>query len=115
MVERCLVATPRRGAPTRLALALVLVLAACGSSNKGDTYAAATSAQEACCEHLDGEPRDQCLAQVVRVDDPEVAKTDVNRATFACVRDHFACDKATGQATAESRQAQYDCMQDLGK
>lgn len=94
---------------------LALVLGACGGGSKGDTYAAATSAQETCCEHLDGAARDQCLAQVVRVDDPEVAKTDVNRATFACVRDHFVCDKATGLATAESRQAQYDCMQDLAE
>ena len=111
MIERCIPATPWRATVALVALAL----AACGGGSKPDTYAAATSVQERCCENIDGTARDECLAQVVRVDDPAVATTDVNRATYACVRDNFVCDEASGLATAESRQAQYDCMQDLSQ
>ena len=99
--------------PHALALAAV-VFAACGGSSKpADTYAAGTSAQEACCEHLAGADRDACLGEIVQIDDPGVATSDVNRATYACVRDHFACDAATGHATQASAQAQLDCIQDL--
>jgi len=69
--------------------------------------------QEQCCEHLEGGARDQCLQKIVRVGDPEVAKTKANQQQFACVTEHFVCDPATGHATQASAQAQLDCIQDL--
>lgn len=94
-----------------------LWLAACGGGDRGpakrgDTYAAATSAQEQCCEHL-AAGRDDCLREIVRVDDAAVAGSDANQATYACVQEHFACDPGTGRATQPSAQAQLDCIQDL--
>lgn len=114
------VSTPRHTTRRRLRHAWLAGLAAalasatgCGGGSKGDTYAKATSAQQACCEHLQGTARDQCLQQIIRVDDPEVAKTGANQATYACVEDHFVCDPSTGHATKESAQAQYDCIAEL--
>ncbi|HUJ62186.1 MAG TPA: hypothetical protein VLX92_26950 [Kofleriaceae bacterium] len=93
--------------------ALALALAACGGGRHGDTYAKATDMQQQCCEHLASEQRDQCLKQIVRVGDPEVARTATNQTQYACVQDHFVCDPATGRATRDSAQAQMDCLQDL--
>lgn len=94
-----------------------LALAACGggggSSKKGDTYARATDAQQQCCEHLSGPARDQCLGDVVRVDDQGVARTEVNQATYSCVVEHFVCDPKSGRPTQPSAQAQLECIQDL--
>jgi hypothetical protein len=91
-----------------------LVLAACGGGDRPkNAYARASHAQERCCEHLQGPPRDQCLQALVRVEDPAVAATDTNQDTYACVVRHFACDPATGHATQASAQAQLDCIQDL--
>ncbi|MCB9560877.1 MAG: hypothetical protein H6708_10760 [Kofleriaceae bacterium] len=99
-----------------LAVALGLGLAACGGhGGHGDSYRAATSEQEACCEHLDGDARAQCLAQIVRVDDPAVAASDPNQATYRCIERNFTCDPASGHATPASAQAQYDCIADLGQ
>lgn len=98
---------------TRWWIALTLVLAACGGSHHTDTYAKATSAQQACCEHLSGGDRDRCLQQIVRVDQPDVAQSSPNQATYACVEEHFVCDPHTGHATQPSAQAQMDCIQDL--
>lgn len=96
------------------ALALALALPACGGGDKHrDTYARATDVQGQCCEHLQGAGRDQCLQQVIRIDDPQVAQTSVNQATYACVVDHFTCDPATGRPTPPSAQAQLECIQDL--
>ena len=99
---------------TRWWVLVLGLLAACGGSDRpSNTYARATRAQEACCEHLQGPPRDQCLQALVRVDDPAVAATDTNQDTYACVVEHFTCDPRTGHATQASAQAQLDCIQDL--
>lgn len=99
-----------------LGLAAALAGAGCGGGGgRGNAYAKATSAQEACCEHLQGTDRDQCLQQIVRVDDPAVAGTDVNQSTYRCVEEHFVCDPTTGHASRESAQAQYDCIAELGQ
>ena len=112
--ERAMTARPTTLARLGLAFALALA-AACGGGHHTDTYRAATSQQEACCEHLAGAPRDQCLAEIVRVDDERVAQSRENQRSYACVQRHFRCDAATGRATAESNQAQLDCIQDLGE
>ncbi len=98
---------------TGLALALALAVACGGGTKRGDTYAAATSAQDACCEHLAGPGRDACLAEIVRAPDDAVAHSKANQDTYACVQEHFACDPATGKASQPSAQAQLDCIQDL--
>lgn len=116
------VSTPRHTTRRRVRHAWLAGLAAalaattgCGGGSRGDTYAKATSAQEACCENLQGTARDQCLQQIVRVDDPDVAKTGANQATYACVERHFVCDPSTGHASKESAQEQYDCIAELGQ
>jgi hypothetical protein len=106
--------TARRGTVV-VALRVALVaatLVACGGK-RVDPYAHATEVQEACCEHLAGGARDACLKGIVRVEDPAVAKTSANEATYGCVTQHFACDAATGHATPASAQAQLECIQDL--
>lgn len=100
-------------------LAALLVGACGGGSSKakggaGDRYAKAGDLQSACCEQLDGAPRDQCLAGVVKVDDAAVAQTTDNEATYGCVTQHFVCDPATGHPTQASAQAQFECIEDLG-
>lgn len=95
--------------------ALSLALVACGGGRRTDSYRAATDRQTACCEGLAGAPRDQCLAEIVRVDDASVASARDNQRTFACVERHFVCEPATGRATAASNQAQLDCITDLGE
>lgn len=105
-----------RRATARVAtVALSLLLVACGGGGgkKKDSYARATHVQEECCEHLSGPTRDQCLQKIVRVTDPEVAKTSVNQQQYACVVNNFVCDPAQGHATQESAQKQMDCIQDL--
>jgi hypothetical protein len=92
---------------------IVITLAACGGGHRGDTYARATAAQEQCCEHLSGATRDECLHRLVRVADPEVARTSTNQDQYACVTEHFVCDPTSGHATQQSAQAQLDCIQDL--
>jgi hypothetical protein len=106
----------KRLATTGIAtVSLSLLLLACGGGGgkKKDTYARGTHVQEDCCENLEGPARDQCLQKIVRVTDPEVAKTSVNQEHYACVVDHFVCDPAKGHATQASAQAQMDCIQDL--
>ena len=107
--------TPRRTTVARvLRLWVALTLAACGGGGgRGDTYAKGTQVQEQCCENLKDGARDECLRKIVRVTDPEVAKTQTNQQQFACVTEHFVCDPATGHATQASAQAQLDCIQDL--
>lgn len=95
-------------------LALVLAIAACsGTTSHSDTHARATDVQGACCENLEGGSRDQCLREIVRADDPAVAQTRTNQATYDCVAEHFSCNPATGRATPASAQAQHDCIEDL--
>lgn len=107
-------ATPEKATVARvLRFWLALTLAACGGGKHSDTYARGTQVQEQCCEHLKGADRDQCLQKIVRVTDPEVAKTPANQQQYACVTEHFTCDPATGHATQASAQAQLDCIQDL--
>lgn len=111
-------ATPQTTTVARtLRLLLAIGLAACGGSGGGgqrsDTYARGTQVQEQCCENLKDGARDECLKKIVRVNDPEVAKTSANQQQYACVVEHFACDPATGHATQASAQAQLDCIQDL--
>jgi len=90
-------------------------LAACGggggSGSSKDTYTRATDVQGACCENLKGDGRTQCLQQVIRVDDAEVAKNSINQQTYTCVVDHFTCDPASGRPTQQSAQAQLECLQ----
>ncbi len=112
--------TPRRTTLGRLGVAITLGIAvltgACGGgggNKRGDTYVAATSAQEQCCEGLKGGARDTCLASIVRVADDAVARSKANQDTYACVQEHFQCDVATGMATQASAQEQLDCIQDL--
>jgi hypothetical protein len=110
---------PRR--PTTVAraprlAALALLFAACGGgADHRDSYVHATQAEQSCCEHLAGGARDQCLASLIKVDDPAVRSTSINEETFACVEDHFTCDASTGRATKESAQQQLDCIADLGQ
>ena len=102
--------------PVLATVALTLLGAACGGGGGGkttDTYARGTQVQEQCCENLSGPARDQCLQKIVRVSDPEVAKTPTNQEQYACVVEHFVCDPAKGHATQASAQAQMDCLQDL--
>jgi hypothetical protein len=101
-----------RGTTLGTAVLASLALLGCGGKH-GDTYARATDVQGQCCQHLAGGPRDTCLSQVVRVDDPQVAKTSVNQSTYACVVEHFECDAGTGHPTQRSAQAQLECIQDL--
>jgi hypothetical protein len=106
----------RQVTPWLATLALLVLASACGGGGKGtskDTYARGTQVQEECCENLSGPQRDECLQKIVRVTDPEVAKTSTNQQQYACVVDHFVCDPAKGHATAVSAQAQMDCIQDL--
>ena len=106
-------ATARLTTVTRLYLGALLALAAaCGGSGKrADRHAAATDLQERCCEQAPD--RDDCLRGIVRAPDDDVARAPANQQTFACVQEHFACDPATGRATADSAQAQLDCIQEL--
>ena len=104
----------------RTTLSIILlasVLTACSSGHKEtkapDTYAQGTQVQERCCENLSGPGRDSCLQQIVRVSDPEVAKSEVNQQQYACVVENFTCDPAAGHATKESAQKQMDCIQAL--
>lgn len=97
-----------------LATLLFASVAACGGK-RTDSYKKATSQQEQCCDHLMGAGRDECLSQIVRVSDPNVAASDANQATFRCVEDHFTCDPASGHATQASAQQQYDCIAELGQ
>lgn len=99
-------------------LFILAALVGCGGGGGGprkDAYARASQAQAECCEHLAGDPRAQCLASLVKVDDPAVAETTVNQETYACVLEHFECDPATGHATVASAQSQLECIQDLGQ
>ena len=94
------------------------LMLACGGGGgsggkKGDTYARATNSQQQCCENLAGAARDQCLGDVVRVEDQGVAKNEVNQATYSCVVEHFVCDPKSGRPTQPSAQAQLECIQDL--
>lgn len=104
----------RLATPVLATVSLALLLAVgCGGGKRRDTYARGTQVQEECCEHLAGPSRDQCLQKIVRVGDPEVAKTSVNQEQYACVVEHFVCDPSRGHATPASAQAQMDCLQDL--
>jgi hypothetical protein len=104
----------RPATPGLATLALVILVSACGGGGKKkDTYARGTQVQEQCCENLNGPARDECLKKIVRVDDPEVAKTPANQQQYACVVDNFVCDPQQGHATQASAQAQMDCIQDL--
>ncbi len=96
-------------------VALLAGLAACGGGKRTDSYQQASSKQQSCCESLTGADRDSCLAEQVRVEDPAVAKSDANQATYRCVESHFVCDPSTGHASPESAQEQYDCIADLGQ
>ena len=109
-------AVTRRRHTVIAGLLLAVSLAACGGSGSGstkDTYTRATDVQGACCEHLKGDPRTQCLQQVVRVEDAGAATSSLNQETFACVVDHFTCDPATGHPTQASAQEQLECIQQL--
>lgn len=95
---------------------LLLGLAACGGGRPANHYQKAVSKQEQCCQQLaDEHARAECDARIVRVDDPEVARTRENQATFHCVEKHFVCEPTTGTATKEASQRALDCVADLGQ
>jgi hypothetical protein len=96
-------------------LGIALTLAACGGGKHTDSYAQATSKQQACCDNLTGADRDQCMSSLVTVDDPSIASSDTNQASYRCIEDHFVCDPQTGHASPESAQEQYDCIAELGQ
>jgi hypothetical protein len=98
-----------------LTLAIVVLAACSGGGKRTDTYAKATDVQSDCCEHLHGPDRDHCLGDIVRIDDPQAAKTSTSQATYACVVEHFVCDPQTGKPTQTSAQAQYDCIEDQAR
>lgn len=109
---RSTVVTARRWWVAFTATALLAI--GCGGGGKSrDTYAKGVQVQEQCCESLSGPARDNCLKEVVRVDDPNAQKTATNQQTYACVVEHFVCDPKTGHETAASAQAQHDCTDDL--
>lgn len=92
---------------------LLLALAACGG-RPTNHYQKALSKQEQCCQQLtDDRARAECDARIVRVDDPEVARTRENQATFHCIEKHFVCEPTTGTATRDSSQKALDCVADL--
>ncbi len=102
--------------PLLATVSLTLLASACGGGSgrkPSDTYARGTHVQEECCENLSGPERDGCLQKIVRVTDPDVAKTPTNQEQYACVVEHFVCDPSKGHATQVSAQAQMDCLQDL--
>jgi len=101
--------TTRRRVRHAWILGLAAALAACGGKHT-DSYKQATTEQQACCENLDGQPRTQCMESIVTIDDPAASRDGDNQRTFRCVEDHFTCDPATGHATQESAQEQYDCI-----
>lgn len=110
----------RRGvaAPLHWWFVLTVALAACQTGNKsprtsGDMYAQGKHALEACCERVQGPGRDECLAEIPRVADRAAQRTATNQQTYACIVDRFTCDPATGRATPDSAQAQYDCIAEL--
>jgi hypothetical protein len=113
--------TPRHATVGLLfAAGIALLAGACGGgggggkAKGGNTYVAATSAQEQGCEQVGaGGPRDGCLSNIVRVPDEAVARSQQNQQTYACVQEHFVCDPSTGLPTQESAQSQLDCIQDL--
>ncbi len=92
-------------------IAIVLV-GACGGNKRPDTHARATNVQAECCQHLQAGDRDQCLAELPRIDDPEVVHHPMSQRTYACVAQHFVCDPTTGRPTPPSAQAQLECIQD---
>lgn len=102
----------RRTTIAAVTLLLALAIGCGGGGKRTDTYAKGTDAQAQCCENLTGSERDRCLSEIVRVEDPEAAKTSTNQATYACVVEHFVCDPKTGRPTQASAQAQYDCIED---
>ena len=87
-----------------------------GAQGGGDPYAETITKQRACCSQL-GDPNERaaCIDQIVTVDDEDVRGSAENRATFRCIEQNFVCDPSTGQATAASRQAQLDCINDIGQ
>ena len=112
--RRLTIGRERAATPWLATVALAaLVLGGCGGGARGDTYARGTQVQEQCCENLTGPARDECLRKIVRVSDPEVAKTSTNQQQYACIVEHFTCDPKTGGPTQASAQAQMDCIQDL--
>lgn len=98
---------------TTLVTGWLLFAIACGGSSRGDTYAKGSHLQQECCEHLSGGARDKCLGELPKVEDKQVQSSSANQATYACVVQHFTCDKATGHATQASAQAQLECIQEL--
>ncbi len=95
---------------------------ACGGAQSNeDHYQASVDKQRECCSQL-GDPseRANCIDRIVTVeemvgsDDAEtVSSSSVNQATFKCMEQHFVCDPTNGRATAESSQAQLDCINDI--
>jgi len=94
------------------------LLLACGGAQKGggDHYRATITKQRACCGELsDPSERAACIDQIVTIEDEAVHRSDENQATFRCMSEKFVCDSSTGQANAASRQAQLDCINDIGR
>jgi hypothetical protein len=110
-------ATPSRTTVVRalrryLAPLAIVLVGACGGNKRSDTHARATDVQAACCEHRPSGDRDRCLAEIPKIDDPQIAHHATSQRTFGCVAEHFVCDPATGRPTPPSAQAQLECIQD---
>ena len=97
-----------------MALALGAAIG-CGGKSKGSAkYLEAIDRQEACCRQLeDQSAQEACIGRIVRVEDPEVQASEINRATYACFVRHFVCDPMTGAVSKEASQKQYDCIDEL--
>ena len=114
-----MVAKISRNSARMAGLLLVAALAAsalgCGAAATTNYYATAITKQEQCCDGLaDAAAKEECRAQIRRVESEQAANLDVNQETYECVDRNFQCDSATGRATRESAQAQLDCINDLG-
>jgi hypothetical protein len=87
---------------------------ACGASRPRNAYRTAVSEQEQCCRALGEQGAvERCNERIIRVGRADVATSDENQRTFACVEANFVCDAETGEATLASKQAQLDCINDL--
>ena len=91
----------------------IAILAGCSGNKTQTNYSRGVEVQEQCCESLQDAARDQCLREVVRVDDPAAQRTATNEQTYRCVVDLFICDSSTGHETPASAQAQHDCIEEL--
>lgn len=96
----------------RAALTVMLALTGGCATSSINHYRAVAGAEEHCCDGLrDPTAQKACRADIPRPQGNELSP--LNQETFTCVERHFRCDPATGHATRESTQQQFDCLNDL--